>query len=101
VVGLRGCVRPFAPFITAIQIAQMAAGLAVTGTVAYHHSQDPNSCATDAANWKLALGMYGSYLFLFVVLFLNLYCTKGRGHRKDKEDVRGVVELLCAELGES
>ena len=100
VVGLRWLVRPFAPFVTFIQIAQMFIGIAVTVTAALRHSEDPQSCATDAANWKLGLGMYTSYFLLFIVLFLNLYCTKGRGHRakedKQKQLVRTRTHCLQA-----
>lgn len=74
--GLRHIVRPIAPIITTVQILQMLGGIAVTVTAAYAHSSDPKSCYTDAANWKLGLGMYGVYLLLFCVLFANLYCTK-------------------------
>jgi elongation of very long chain fatty acids protein 6 len=74
--GMRHVVRPFAPLITTVQILQMVGGIAVTVTAARAHSADPASCYTDAANWKLGLGMYGVYLMLFCVLFANLYCTR-------------------------
>jgi len=87
-VGLRQVVRPFAPLITTIQILQMVGGIAVTVTAALHHDMnDPTACSTDAANWKMGLGMYSVYCGLFVVLFSNLYCT-----RKDKnKGQRGVT----------
>jgi len=87
-VGLRRFVRPFAPLITFIQIAQMFVGISVTITAAIEHSNDPATCATDAANWKLGLGMYGCYFILFIVLFVNLYCTEGRGHKSSNKAVR-------------
>jgi elongation of very long chain fatty acids protein 6 len=76
-INLRKIVRPFAKFITTIQILQMVGGIAVTVTAASHHNNDdPAACYTDAANWKMGLGMYSVYCGLFVVLFANLYCTK-------------------------
>ena len=84
-IGMRSLVRPIAPFITFIQIAQMFVGISVTVTAAYMHSNDPSSCATDGANWKLGLGMYFAYFCLFCVLFWNLYCTKKPGRRNAGE----------------
>jgi elongation of very long chain fatty acids protein 6 len=83
-INMRHVVRPFAPVITTIQILQMVGGIAVTVTASFHHDMnEPTACYTDAANWKMGLGMYSVYCGLFVVLFLNLYCTKkSKGKRR-------------------
>ena len=52
-------------------------------------------CKTDAANWKMGLGMYSVYCGLFVVLFANLYCTK-----KDKSSAaRGMMVPTSSNKG--
>jgi len=95
-VGLRKVVRPFAPLITTIQILQMVGGIAVTVTAALHYdSTNLEICKTDAANWKMGLGMYSVYCGLFVVLFANLYCTK-----KDKSSAaRGMMVPTSSNKG--
>lgn len=102
-VGMRWAVRPFAPFITFIQIAQMFVGITVTVTAANHHAADPESCATDASNWKLGLGMYTAYFILFVVLFWNLYCTKKPDKNKTDEEnaAAGVTYKTGCDVGDA
>ena len=94
VIGLRKVVRPFAPFITFIQIAQMFVGITVTVSAAQQHNSDPESCATDAANWKLGLGMYFCYFVLFVLLFINLYCRDRRRGSKGSSK-NEVIQTGC------
>uniref|UniRef100_A0A7S0SE90 Very-long-chain 3-oxoacyl-CoA synthase n=1 Tax=Mantoniella antarctica TaxID=81844 RepID=A0A7S0SE90_9CHLO len=74
--ALRPYARAIAPIITTIQIAQMAVGVSVTVRSAQLHYQG-RECAVDPANFKLGLGMYGSYLVLFSLLFLDKYFGSG------------------------
>ena len=74
---LRPYARAIAPFITSVQIIQMAVGSAVTVRSGVLHYRDPGSCAVDPANFKLGLGMYGSYLVLFSMLFWDKYFAGG------------------------
>lgn len=74
----RVLVKPIAPFITAIQILQMVVGVIVTVTSAKEYFSDRKNCHGNAANMKLGLAMYASYLVLFCILFQNLYIKKGK-----------------------
>mmetsp|Transcript_25918 Transcript_25918/g.62513 ORF Transcript_25918/g.62513 Transcript_25918/m.62513 type:complete len:332 (-) Transcript_25918:91-1086(-) len=68
---------PIAPFITTVQILQMGVGSFVTFSSAKAHSLGGDqACFVDAANYKLGLAMYGSYLILFVGLFSKKYFGK-------------------------
>eukprot|EP00284_Hemiselmis_tepida_P003988 CAMPEP_0174944616 /NCGR_PEP_ID=MMETSP1355-20121228/79607_1 /TAXON_ID=464990 /ORGANISM="Hemiselmis tepida, Strain CCMP443" /LENGTH=87 /DNA_ID=CAMNT_0016191935 /DNA_START=3 /DNA_END=263 /DNA_ORIENTATION=+ len=65
---------PIAPFITTVQILQMAVGSLVTfSSAAAHAAGGEQACFVDAANYKLGLAMYGSYLVLFIGLFGKKY----------------------------
>lgn len=76
--SLRLYARAIAPFITAIQIAQMAVGVTVTVRSAQlYYSGGKRACDVDPANFKLGLGMYGSYLVLFSLLFWDKYFGNG------------------------
>jgi hypothetical protein len=94
-IGVRGIVRPLAPFITGFQLSQMAFGLAILGSVWYYATistrgpeklaeavmagkglYDPEACHYDNANLKLGLAMYSSYFLLFAEYFWNKYVLK-------------------------
>lgn len=78
----RPMVKPFAPFITILQISQMVVGLCVVVASMYLSHVDPH-CAnvTHIGNTKLALAMYLSYFVLFGKLFFGTYLN-GAGKRK-------------------
>lgn len=78
---LRAFARAMAPFITAMQILQMAGGVSVTLRSAQLYFRG-GPCAADPANFKLGLGMYGSYLVLFSLLFWDKYFGSGPLHAK-------------------
>jgi elongation of very long chain fatty acids protein 6 len=81
----RGLVRPFALFITSLQIAQMVAGLILVAVVQYFFSQE-SGCpgANQTANYA-ALVMYSSYFVLFAQFFLHSYVWKS-GKKRSKDD---------------
>jgi hypothetical protein len=63
----------------------MAVGVSVTlrsAQLYYQGGYHGGACAVDPANFKLGLGMYGSYLVLFSLLFWDKY--KGKGAAKGK-----------------
>lgn len=71
-VNLRSLVKPFAQFITALQIAQMVVGLVVT---VFSMIWSDSICNVNAANVRLGLAMYLAYFVLFAQLFKKLYLT--------------------------
>lgn len=107
-IGLFKLVRPFAPIITFLQIAQMIAGMFILIMVAKYvstatetteggfeassSSYKPDACNVDAANLKLGLAMYFSYFVLFAMFFWEKYIggsSEGnvRSHKKiEKKD---------------
>ena len=58
--------------ITALQIMQMFAGIAITIT-AYYYKTAGLSCAENYENLKLAMGMYLTYMLLFINFFYQAY----------------------------
>ncbi|XP_048843924.1 elongation of very long chain fatty acids protein 6-like isoform X1 [Brienomyrus brachyistius] len=75
--------RPLAMVITAIQIAQMVMGLAISALV-YRWMQE-DQCPSYLDNIVWATLMYLSYLLLFSSFFYKSY-LKGRGSKGGKED---------------
>jgi len=84
-VGLYTFVRPIAPLITFLQIAQMVGGLIVTMSMGYMQLQavgwsfledeamrqkQMEACHIEPSYWKNGFLMYLSYFILFVLLFL-------------------------------
>ncbi len=69
-------VKPFAQFITVIQIAQMIVGTTVTASSAYYYYTSDGNCAVNPSNFRMGLAMYSAYFALFVKLFVNKYCGK-------------------------
>eukprot|EP00756_Hemistasia_phaeocysticola_P016123 Hpha_TRINITY_DN15458_c3_g2::TRINITY_DN15458_c3_g2_i1::g.173437::m.173437/K10203/ELOVL6; elongation of very long chain fatty acids protein 6 len=83
----RKAVKKVAPFITSIQILQMVVGLAVTASSAYWHAEEgKEKCHVDPANYKLGLGMYGIYFFLFAMLFKKLYLSSELATKPGKKE---------------
>ncbi|KPA77243.1 putative mitochondrial beta-ketoacyl-CoA synthase,beta-ketoacyl-coenzyme A [Leptomonas pyrrhocoris] len=83
--GVKKLLRPFAPFITALQIAQMVGGSVLTfysyavNASAYNAGvtdihQLP--CAVSKSAARFGVLMYVSYLYLFSQLFVNSYMKK-------------------------
>jgi hypothetical protein len=95
---MKWLISPFALVITTAQILQMAAGALVTVVSARRHAAGGfQSCAVDAANYKLGIGMYCSYLALFSMLFYSKYikcrcCGKTTGRFQRQEGGR---QELC------
>lgn len=86
-VGFRKVTKKIAPLVTLAQLLQMVVGCAVTSMSAYYHTQDPESCFVNPANFRLGLGMYASYWLLFAVLFRNLYCVgSGNGAKTERTE---------------
>ena len=75
----RALVRPFAMFVTSIQLCQMVMGIAVTVSAAYFSSSagGGHDCSVNPTNSFLGLSMYLSYFLLFGELFLRYYGSKG------------------------
>jgi hypothetical protein len=73
----RKMVRPYAQFITTIQIVQMLIGAAVTVMVRiYASGEGADSCpGYHEVNNQLGFAMYGVYFFLFAQLFYRLYMS--------------------------
>ncbi|EKF28009.1 fatty acid elongase, putative [Trypanosoma cruzi marinkellei] len=74
--GMRKVIRPIAPFITMMQLLQMVAGTLIVLYTAYHSYLSESGCEVSRTSIRLGLVMYGSYFFLFAVLFGNLYLKK-------------------------
>lgn len=75
-INMRSLVKPFAKFITTLQIAQMVMGLVVS---IFSMFWTDSSCNVNPANARLGLAMYLAYFVLFSLLFKKLYLSKGRG----------------------
>jgi hypothetical protein len=79
----RKMVRPFAQFITSIQILQMVWGFAVSVVAGYYLQISGKECQANTFNNTFAIVMYFSYLILFSMLFKKMYLTpKGKGAKK-------------------
>eukprot|EP01090_Pellita_catalonica_P023547 TRINITY_DN9774_c0_g1_i2.p1 TRINITY_DN9774_c0_g1~~TRINITY_DN9774_c0_g1_i2.p1 ORF type:complete len:196 (+),score=9.73 TRINITY_DN9774_c0_g1_i2:79-666(+) len=80
---------PLAMALTMLQISQMVYGIFVNATVAYRTYILGDACTCEAmpAILLAALGMYGSYLFLFVKFFVQRYMhPKPRGKIDTKKE---------------
>jgi elongation of very long chain fatty acids protein 6 len=71
--GYRKYVRPIAPFITFLQIAQMVVGMVVEAITLYHMYFSGKGCASNATNARVGFMMYVSYFGLFSKLFYDNY----------------------------
>lgn len=84
----RKMVRPFAFYITMLQLAQMVGGIVVSvSTLGF--IQDGTECHTIGTNVILALLMYASYFVLFLHLALDHYVFKpkqAKSAEKAKKD---------------
>jgi elongation of very long chain fatty acids protein 6 len=70
----RPLVRPFAQFITSLQIVQMLGGLAIILAA----SNEPEPCHRNEDVKLYGLIMYGSYLVLFCHFFYRTYIAKAK-----------------------
>lgn len=73
---LRKKVRPFAIYITLLQLAQMVVGIFVTVKAVLYQATG-NDCAVNKTNSILGLTMYSSYFLLFLKLFISNYVAPG------------------------
>ncbi|KAJ8601652.1 hypothetical protein CTAYLR_009829 [Chrysophaeum taylorii] len=73
--SLRKAVRPFAIYITLLQLLQMLVGIFVTVRAVIYQATG-TECHVNKTNSILGLTMYASYFFLFFKLFLDNYVTK-------------------------
>ncbi|GET87095.1 fatty acid elongase, putative [Leishmania tarentolae] len=71
--GYRKYVRPSAPVITLLQIAQMVVGMAVQAVTLYILYFTNKRCDSNATNARLGFMMYLSYFILFSKLFYDSY----------------------------
>ncbi|KPA77251.1 putative mitochondrial fatty acid elongase, putative (ELO3.3) [Leptomonas pyrrhocoris] len=79
--GLGNVARPFAPMVTLLQLVQMFAGMLLvlytTGLYLLH----PKGCDTSAASLAFGMGIYFSYIVLFIKLYRDRYGRKRRERR--------------------
>ncbi|KPA77249.1 putative mitochondrial fatty acid elongase [Leptomonas pyrrhocoris] len=73
--GYRKYVRPIAPFVTFLQIAQMVVGMVVEAVTLYHMYVSGKGCASNATNARVGFMMYVSYFGLFSKLFYDNYMS--------------------------
>lgn len=73
--GYGKLVRPVAPLITFMQIAQMVVG-SIIAVYVFYMDQFGGGCDCRSSNAKLALMMYISYFVLFSQFFRNRYIKK-------------------------
>ncbi|AYU77322.1 fatty acid elongase, putative [Leishmania donovani] len=73
--GYSKLVRPVAPLITFLQIAQMVVG-SVIAVYVFYMDQFGGGCDCRSSNAKLALMMYVSYFILFTNFFRSRYIKK-------------------------
>nr|CCC91522.1 unnamed protein product [Trypanosoma congolense IL3000] len=72
--GYKQVVRPLAPYITLMQIAQMVMGCYVTAFALLElHGEGGRGCGASPANMRMQLAMYSSYLYLFSEMFVASY----------------------------
>ncbi|KPI88666.1 putative fatty acid elongase [Leptomonas seymouri] len=71
--GYRKYVRPIAPFVTFLQIAQMVVGMVVEVVTLYHMYFSGKGCQSNATNARVGFMMYVSYFGLFSKLFYDNY----------------------------
>lgn len=75
----RNMLAVLAPFITALQIAQMIGGIWVLTRIYFQLQLDPLSCDISRFNWLAGLLMYFSYFVLFVMFAFQKYvCGKAK-----------------------
>jgi hypothetical protein len=74
----RKMVKPVALVVTFLQLTQMVIGTGIAVYTAHQFELGPG-CGIDATLSRAALGMYGSYLLLFAVLFRQLYFSNAKG----------------------
>ena len=72
----REAVKPFAIYITLLQLTQMVVGIAVTVRAVVVQSGG-GECHVNKTNSILGLLMYLSYFLLFLKLFIDSYVVKG------------------------
>ena len=70
--SLRAKVRPFAIYITLLQLAQMVVGIFVTVRAVIYQANG-QECRVNKTNSVLGLAMYSSYFLLFLKLFVENY----------------------------
>ncbi|KAK7197490.1 fatty acid elongase [Novymonas esmeraldas] len=76
--GYRKYVRPIAPVITFLQIAQMVVGMVVEAVTLYHMYISGKGCQSNTTNARVGLMMYMSYFGLFSKLFYDNYMRGGK-----------------------
>lgn len=74
--GYRRVVRPFASFITLLQIIQMVVGVLIVSYLFFQVYVFGSPCKADKYNVIYGLLMYASYLVLFCHLFFTSYIKK-------------------------
>jgi len=82
--GMRKLVRPFAPLITFLQIAQMVVGTLVEFYTIYQLHFTNNDCMANSTNARLGTMMYVSYFILFTKLFIDNYIKKPPTMNREK-----------------
>ncbi|EPY18414.1 hypothetical protein STCU_09991 [Strigomonas culicis] len=86
--GLARFVKPFAKYITIMQICQMIGGITMTAIAQYHKWQDDVHDACPGATWAMCRGqnmIYIANLYLFSEMFLNAYVWKKVEAKKDRK----------------
>lgn len=95
--GLSKLVKPFAQFITFLQIVQMVAGLVLQVCTLYYYIRlrwensvlnNGANCDTNALSLLFGLIMYGSYFVLFIAFFVRAYGKKKEGRGSESRRAR-------------
>jgi len=69
----RAMVRPFARYVTTIQIVQMFFGIFILCSAMYYTIIKGQTCYTDPTNNMLAVLCYSTYFYLFLDLYVKRY----------------------------
>lgn len=78
----RNMVRPFARYVTTIQIVQMFFGIFILCSAMYYTTIQGKTCWTDPTNNMLAVICYSTYFYLFLDLYVKRYTCPSKGKSK-------------------
>mmetsp|Transcript_15474 Transcript_15474/g.18866 ORF Transcript_15474/g.18866 Transcript_15474/m.18866 type:complete len:99 (-) Transcript_15474:64-360(-) len=85
--SLRKFVRPFAIYITLLQLIQMIVGIFVTVRAVIYQANG-HDCRVNKTNSILGLTMYSSYFVLFFKLFIENYVLSPKNKTKSTSSTK-------------